>query len=182
MNRARCIICDTRVCGLEGNISIGLCVVLFVTSFSAAIGKELNRDFLSRIYLTFIRPLFEYASELWDNLTLADSDRLEKFQLKTARIVTGRPSYCSRAALYFETGWDTLKTRREHKKLCLMYKMVNNTAPNYLCELLPSRVGENTMHSLRNTDDFTLPYCRLNLLKIPLSHNLFLNGTSFQRI
>ena len=125
----------------------------------------LNRDFLSRIYLTFIRPLFEYASEVWDNLTLADSDRLEKFQLETARIVTGLPSYCSRAALYFETGWDTLKTRREHKKLCLMYKMVNNTAPNYLCELLPPRVGENTMYNLRNTDDFTLPYCRLNLLK-----------------
>ena len=121
----------------------------------------LNRDFLSRIYLTFIRPLFEYASEVWDNLTLADSDRLEKFQLETARIVTGLPSYCSRAALYFKTGWDTLKTRREHKKLCLMYKMVNNTAPNYL----PPRVGENTMYNLRNTDDFTLPYCRLNLLK-----------------
>ena len=41
----RCIICGTlqRVRGLEGNISIGLCVVLFVTSHSAAIGKELNK-------------------------------------------------------------------------------------------------------------------------------------------
>ena len=142
----------------------------------------LNRDFLSRIYLTFIRPLFEYASEVWDNLTLADSDRLEKFQLETARIVTGLPSYCSRTALYFETGWDTLKTRREHKKLCLMYKMVNNTAPNYLCELLPPRVGENTMYNLRNTDDFTLPYCRLNLLKRTYNDKAYTSPQLFGQI
>ena len=32
-----------RVRGLEGNISIDLCVVLFITSHSAAIGKELKR-------------------------------------------------------------------------------------------------------------------------------------------
>ena len=36
--------CAQRVRGLEGNISIGLCVVLFVTSHSAAIGKELSRQ------------------------------------------------------------------------------------------------------------------------------------------
>jgi hypothetical protein len=41
------------------------------------------------LYLTFIRPLLEYAGEVWDNCTLADSERLEKIQLEAARIVTG---------------------------------------------------------------------------------------------
>jgi hypothetical protein len=38
--------------------------------------------FLEIMYLTFIHPLLEYAGEVWDNCTLADSERLEKFNLK----------------------------------------------------------------------------------------------------
>jgi hypothetical protein len=45
------------------------------------------------MYLIFIRPLLEYAGEVWDNCTLADSERLEKIQLEAARIVTGLTSY-----------------------------------------------------------------------------------------
>ena len=76
----------------------------------------LKRDFLSRIYLTFIRPIFEYGSEVWDNLAINDVERLEKHQIEAARIVTGLPVYCSREALYFETAWETLKIRRHNKK------------------------------------------------------------------
>ena len=43
--RAMC----TRVRGLEGNIFISLRVVLFVTTHSAAIGKELNNWILNKI-------------------------------------------------------------------------------------------------------------------------------------
>jgi hypothetical protein len=28
---------------------------------------RLNRNYLEKIYLTFIRPVLEYASEVWDN-------------------------------------------------------------------------------------------------------------------
>ena len=40
----------------------------------------LTREFLSNMYITFIRPTMEYASEVWDNLTQFDADRLEKFK------------------------------------------------------------------------------------------------------
>ena len=43
---------------------------------------KVSRNFLETMYLTFIRPLLEYAGEVWDNCTLADSERLEKFNLK----------------------------------------------------------------------------------------------------
>jgi hypothetical protein len=44
---------------------------------------------LNRNYLTFIRPVLEYAFEVWDNCGQINSDRLEKVQLEAARIVTG---------------------------------------------------------------------------------------------
>ena len=60
----------------------------------------INREFLSRIYLTFIRPILEYGSEVWDNPSLQDAERLEKIQIEAARIVTGLPIYCTAEPLY----------------------------------------------------------------------------------
>ena len=44
-----------------------------------------SRNFLETMYLTFIRPLLEYAEEVWVNCTLADSEWLEKITLEAAR-------------------------------------------------------------------------------------------------
>ena len=77
----------------------------------------LTREFLSNMYITFFRPTIEYASEVWDNLTQFDADRLVIFQVEAARIVKGLPSYCSRSELYFETGWEMLSKRRKKGNL-----------------------------------------------------------------
>jgi hypothetical protein len=39
---------------------------------------KLNRQYLENIYITFIRPILEYGSEVWDNCGAVNSDRLEK--------------------------------------------------------------------------------------------------------
>ena len=46
---------------------------------------NISRNFLETMYLTFIRPLLEYAGEVWVNCTLADSEWLEKITLEAAR-------------------------------------------------------------------------------------------------
>jgi hypothetical protein len=86
---------------------------------------KVSRNFLETMYLTFIRPLLEYAGEVWDNCTLADSERLEQIQLEAARIVTGLTSYASLLSLYKETGWEKLSVRREKRKLSLFYDIVS---------------------------------------------------------
>jgi thiol-disulfide isomerase/thioredoxin len=45
-------------------------------------------EYLENIYITFIRPILEYRSEVWDNCGAVNSDRLEKVQTEAARIVT----------------------------------------------------------------------------------------------
>ena len=87
---------------------------------------------MEKIHLTFIRPVLEYASEVWDNCGQINSDRLEKVQHEAARIVTGLPSFASIHSIYIETGWEKLKTRREVRKLVLFYKIVNGQVPDYL--------------------------------------------------
>ena len=73
-----------------------------------------KRDYLEQIYLVFIRPILEYASEVLDNC-----NRLEKIQIEAARIVTGLSIYASFDSIYKETEWETLSTRRKVKKLLL---------------------------------------------------------------
>ena len=59
----------------------------------------LSKRTLSHIYLTFIRPVMEYACEVWDGCLEKDAEKLEKIQLEAARIVTGLPKFAPNEAL-----------------------------------------------------------------------------------
>ena len=48
------------------------------------------------MFKTFVRPILEYASVVWDGCT--NSDKLEKEQLYAARIVTGLHILASKAS------------------------------------------------------------------------------------
>ena len=64
---------------------------------------RLSRINLDKLYLVYIRPLFEYACELWDNCGIGNSQKLEQLQLKDAIIVTGLPIFTKTDILYKET-------------------------------------------------------------------------------
>ena len=87
------------------------------------------------MYVTFVRPILEYASVVWDGYLFSGTDKLEKVQLYAARIVTVLPILASRESLYFETGWEQLCERRK-AKLTTMYKMHTNIVPQYLSDTI----------------------------------------------
>ena len=49
----------------------------------------LDRKSLNRAYISFIRPVLEYADIVWDNCTQYELDLFEKIQIETAVIETG---------------------------------------------------------------------------------------------
>ena len=62
----------------------------------SALKYKLDRKTLENIYMSFIRPTVEYADIIWDNCGTYLSDRIDKIQIKAARIITGgiiRTSY-----------------------------------------------------------------------------------------
>ena len=81
---------------------------------------KLFKDTLNKLYLTYIRPLLEYASEVWDGCSITDSNRIEKVQLHAARIISGLPIVASLNSLYFETDWENLtkEGKAKSKHLC----------------------------------------------------------------
>ena len=114
---------------------------------------QLDRKSLETIYTSFIRPILEYANEIWDNCTEYEQEDLEKIQREAARIATGTTKLISLENLNSEIGWETLDVRRKKQKLVLFYKMVNNLTPNYLTSLVPPTVSESSSYNLRNSND-----------------------------
>ena len=110
----------------------------------------LDRQSLEKIYVSFIRPLLEYADVVLDNCTKYEVNALEKIQVEAARVVTGATKLVSLDMLYRETGWETLESRRKNHKLYLYYKMTNNITPTYLSSLIPPLVENTTVYGLRN--------------------------------
>lgn len=94
-------------------------------------------------------------------------DKLEKIQLIAARIVTGLPIFASRESLYFETGWETLYSRRKISRLKTMYKIDRNILPSYVNDIFPNKRAtvSNYMYTTRNAQNYSIPKCRLDLYK-----------------
>jgi hypothetical protein len=71
---------------------------------------------------------------------------------------------------------EKLSSRRERKKLCLMYNRYHGHALSYLCDLLPPLVRDVTNYPVRNRNYYTVPRCRLSLYQssfIPSVINLW---------
>ena len=83
-----------------------------------AVADYLPRNTLNLIYKIYLRPIFDYCDVVYDsNLTVTDAMRLERLQLKIARLVTGAHIRSPTHDLLTDVGWETLKTRRTMHKL-----------------------------------------------------------------
>ena len=63
------------------------------------------------LYLVYIRPIFEYACEVWDNCLVGNSNKLDQLQLRLL-IVTGLPIFASSILIYKESGCESLAERK----------------------------------------------------------------------
>ena len=57
------------------------------------------------MYLSFIRPILQYADVLWDGCANENETCIEKFQLEAARLVSGLTRSTSTNKIY----WDRLE-------------------------------------------------------------------------
>ena len=95
---------------------------------------KLSRKNLEKLYLVYIRPICEYACEVWGNCGVGNYNKLDHLQVEAARIVTGLPIFASSILIYKELGWESLTDRRKRRKLQMFYNLQNNNAPMYLCD------------------------------------------------
>ena len=138
----------------------------------------LTRAALNQIHLSYVIPMFEYSSIVWDGCSVSCSDSIDKLQNEAARIITGLTRSVSLENLYRECGWETLSARRKNSKLCFKYKVSNNLVPHYIEELTPPLVGNISQCQLRDSQNYENIHTRTNILQklcIPSSISLWNN-------
>jgi len=79
----------------------------------------------SSLGTTIVRPVMEYASEIWDPHLQKDIDSLERVQRRAARFVVQNYDFrASVSQILSELGWDSLAARREDRRMLLMFGVV----------------------------------------------------------
>lgn len=76
------------------------------------------------------------------------------------RIVTGATGRSNIQLLNQETSWPTMAKRRELHVLCMFYKILNEAAPLYLCDILNDIQGIQPRYNLRNPHNIRIPLTR----------------------
>jgi hypothetical protein len=72
-----------------------------------------------------------------------------RLQKRTARIILNAKYDIPSLQLFKKLGWLSIQNRLEYHKSALMYKCINNSAPDYLCNLFDMNTNSN-VYSLRN--------------------------------
>ena len=123
----------------------------------------LNQKPKITIHQSYIRPILEYASVIYDNCTMTLSDKLEGVQRQAALACTGAYASTSHNALLAELGWVRLSVRRECQKLFHMYKMQHGLVPRHLSGICPPLTQQEITYNLRRSNQIQLPRCRTTL-------------------
>ena len=88
---------------------------------------------LEFIYKSLVQPYFDHCSPLWDTCGKLLKDKLQRFQTRAARVISGANYDTHSVDLFNTLSWDTLENRRTGAKSVLMYKILNHhTAPGPL--------------------------------------------------
>ena len=131
-----------------------------------------DRDTLVLVYNALIQPHFDYCCEVWDELGKGLGERLQKLQNRAARVVMNfknehGQSILARTAL----GWTSLEERRALMKAKLMYKTVNQLAPQRLCNIFQSSNTVNSYNLRGSSTGLFIPRSRTEFFKKSFSYS-----------
>jgi hypothetical protein len=120
-----------------------------------------------RAYLTYVRPITEYSSTVWDPHTKMNIDKIEKVQRRAARFVLRNYEQKASVTDMIQTlGWPTLQQRRKYTNLVLFYRVIHFgvAIPR---TYLPPLISESTTHRSRHHHSlaFQIPQCRIDSYK-----------------
>jgi hypothetical protein len=108
---------------------------------------------------TYILPIIDFCCTVWGNCSEEGIQRITKLQTRAARIILDAPFFSPTQQLFNSLNWLPFRDRIAYHKLILVYKILNNKAPDYLKKLcIPS--SESHSRNLRSGSNNNLSVIR----------------------
>ena len=130
------------------------------------IGSKLTRDLKVQLVHSMIFSHLDYCNSVFGALAESNLNKLQKIQYAAVRFIynlKGKDRFQSLSPFLKELHFLPVRFRIKYKIALLVFKCLNNIAPEYLSEMLTIR--DVNRHSLRVDNDFFI-------LKKPTGHHL----------
>ena len=146
-------------CSLDWKVQINAAV----TKVSRAIGflrhakSFLPKASLKTVYTGIVEPHFRYCCSVWCCAGSSNINQLQKLQNRADRIITNSSFDTPSRSLIAELGWRTIEELIGYETKTMVFKSLNDLAPQYLCNLFRKN-SVCSSRSLRNTEtDLRVP-------------------------
>ena len=80
-----------------------------------------------------IQPHFDYCNVVWGKCDKTLSNKLQKLQNRAMRVLTFSDFDADANSLLEKLRWDDLNQQYQFQKALMVFKSLNNLAPEYLC-------------------------------------------------
>ena len=112
---------------------------------------------LENLYTGIVEPHFRYCCSVWGCCGSSEIKQLQKLQNRAARIVTNSSFDSPSRPLIERLGWKTIEQLISNESKTMVFKSLNDLAPQYLSSLF-KRNSQCSTRCLRNTEtDLRLP-------------------------
>ena len=138
-----CLQYDLHVKEICRKINIGIQIIRRVKSY-------LPKENLITLANSHVLCHLDYCAPLLHNLSATQLDRLLKLQKYCARLIFGYNRQTHSKPLFIELNWLPVYQRIEYLTSCLMFNVMNKTAPTYLMEMFTESRSIHT-HNTRSS-------------------------------
>ena len=141
---------DAHVASISRKVSSGIGVIKktkpFVPTFN-----------LISFHQSIVEPYFDYCSIVWDDSSDHLTDKLQIFQNRAARVITGADYRMPISELLSKLGWFSHKKKRNKLKVLMMFKIMNGMTPAYLEDIFTRNIGRSVYNLRISRRDLDLP-------------------------
>ena len=121
-------------------------------------------------YKTFLQPHIDYCNIIWGQSN--HIMRLLKLQKMALRIIYDKPKMSASKPLFKESGLLPIQERVKLRTVTMVYKSVNNTAPQYISDMFKIKSAHQTRVTRSSTrQDLCIPKAKLTLTRKALPYS-----------
>jgi hypothetical protein len=97
---------------------------------------------------------------VWSGTTKGNIQKLQLIQNFAARVITGTRRFDHISPILRELGWLSIDRLLRLRDVAMMYKCLNQMAPEYLIQKLTKRSETHSYNTRTKDNIFNMPWCR----------------------